>query len=366
MNFDFTKTIINGLKFWTKEFVEDKVTSVEDKIITSETNSKTYTDEQISSSEESTKSYIDEQVGSIEIPEQVQSNLSEADSTSVSYVDGVVQQRHLPEGYPYSEVEFAEIVPSQSVTTAPIAELGNLNGNMSFPPSETVIEAGFSYIVSFDGVEYECVASGDDSSVILGNTVNGIMGNGDDTGEPFCIMKQGSSVAIITKEAGTYTIGISGEVEVNYPLDGKYIPTFVVDATNLPTTTKEWGELHEKLKNAWNSGARILLDRFGDGKQLLRCSNWDGAYGVFIEPSQDFFEVYSLTAMSFDGGSLTKHTIARNDDIPEGLPTVTTDNNGQFLRVVDGKWQAVTLETEDWTFTLEDGSSVTKKVAVLS
>jgi hypothetical protein len=26
-----------------------------------------------------------------------------------------------------------------------------------------------------------------------------------------------------------------------------------------------------------------------------------------------------------------------------GLPTVTTDNNGAFLRVVDGKWEAVTV-----------------------
>ena len=207
MNFDFTKTIINGLKFWTKEFVEDKVTSVEDKITASETNSKTYidneissseestksyvddalmatedeiktyTDEQISSSEESTKtyvdnkiseviggapellntldelsealnddenfattvanqiaekqdklifdftptidstnpvtsggvkSYVDEQVGSIDIPEQLQANLSEADETNKAYVSGVLQQRHLPDGYPYEEVEKVE------------------------------------------------------------------------------------------------------------------------------------------------------------------------------------------------------------------------------------------------------------------
>lgn len=75
MDFNFTKTIINGLKFWTKELVKEKVTSIEEEITASETNSKTYTDEQISSSEESVKSYVDEQIGSIDIPEHTWESL---------------------------------------------------------------------------------------------------------------------------------------------------------------------------------------------------------------------------------------------------------------------------------------------------
>ena len=32
-----------------------------------------------------------------------------------------------------------------------------------------------------------------------------------------------------------------------------------------------------------------------------------------------------------------------------GLPTVTTDNNGDFLRVVDGAWAAVAVGTAEET-----------------
>ena len=53
-------------------------------------------------------------------------------------------------------------------------------------------------------------------------------------------------------------------------------------------------------------------------------------------------------------------------EIPEGLPVVTSENNGQFLRVIDGTWTPVALETEEWTFTLDDGTSVVKNVVVLA
>lgn len=36
-------------------------------------------------------------------------------------------------------------------------------------------------------------------------------------------------------------------------------------------------------------------------------------------------------------------SIARTWDIPDGLPAVTTDNNGAFLRVVDGVWTTATV-----------------------
>lgn len=33
----------------------------------------------------------------------------------------------------------------------------------------------------------------------------------------------------------------------------------------------------------------------------------------------------------------------------EGVPAVTTADNGKFLRVVDGKWAAVTVTAEELT-----------------
>lgn len=43
---------------------------------------------------------------------------------------------------------------------------------------------------------------------------------------------------------------------------------------------------------------------------------------------------------------------------------VTSADNGKFLRVVSGAWAAQQPTTEAWTFTLEDGSTITKNVCI--
>ena len=48
----------------------------------------------------------------------------------------------------------------------------------------------------------------------------------------------------------------------------------------------------------------------------------------------------------------------------EVLPTVTTADNGKILKVTNGAWVAQQPTTETWTFTLEDGSTITKNVCI--
>ena len=47
------------------------------------------------------------------------------------------------------------------------------------------------------------------------------------------------------------------------------------------------------------------------------------------------------------------------------IPDFSATNNGQFLGIVNGALTWVTLNTEEWTFTLEDGSTVTKNVVTI-
>ena len=46
------------------------------------------------------------------------------------------------------------------------------------------------------------------------------------------------------------------------------------------------------------------------------------------------------------------------------IPSVTASDNGKFLQVVSGAWVAQQPTTEAWTFTLEDGSTITKNVCI--
>ena len=46
------------------------------------------------------------------------------------------------------------------------------------------------------------------------------------------------------------------------------------------------------------------------------------------------------------------------------IPTVTASDNDKLLRVVSGTWVAQQPTTEAWSFTLEDGSTITKNVCI--
>lgn len=46
------------------------------------------------------------------------------------------------------------------------------------------------------------------------------------------------------------------------------------------------------------------------------------------------------------------------------VPTVTASDNGKLLRVISGAWVAQQPITEAWSFTLEDGSTITKNVCI--
>ena len=46
------------------------------------------------------------------------------------------------------------------------------------------------------------------------------------------------------------------------------------------------------------------------------------------------------------------------------VPTVTASDNGKILTVTNGVWVAKQPTTEVWTFTLDDGSTITKNVCI--
>lgn len=71
------------------------------------------------------------------------------------------------------------------------------------------------------------------------------------------------------------------------------------------------------------------------------------------------------------GNPANLHTNAKDslvnaiNEVDGRVPKVTEDNEGHFVRVVNGKLSAVPVAAEEWTFTLDDDSTVTKKVVVM-
>lgn len=132
--------------------------------------------------------------------------------------------------------------------TTPIMGMGNMSGTETTLPV-TTFEAGKTYIVTYNGVEYPCICISQEGGVALGNT--GML-EGTDTGEPFVIFTHigASTVGILDlNKAESCTISIAIETsgggggnvvsavfeitqdeEENYIVNCNKTPAEVVDA----------------------------------------------------------------------------------------------------------------------------------------
>ena len=71
-------------------------------------------------------------------------------------------------------------------------------------------------------------------------------------------------------------------------------------------------------------------------------------------PGTDYLAEAPVTSVNGKTGDVTVSEI----------PSVTASDNGKFLQVANGAWAAQQPTTEAWTFTLEDGSTITKNVCI--
>ena len=165
-----------------------------------------------------------------------------------------------------------------------------LNSNAYFVEGQT-------YIVNFNGTSYECVAWYNGSNAVL-------LGNGDIYGganmggdEPFSIDSYVEGHPYLNvSSAGDYTVSVSTMETEIVKIPEKYLPDNVlVEVDILP--------LAEELSS-----------------------------------KQDIITGTQGQIVGFDENG---NVVAQ--DMPSSMPTVTTSDNGKFLRVVDGAWAATTV-----------------------
>lgn len=143
----------------------------------------------------------------------------------------------------FSEIKDVAIIPEQTVEIAMNEDIGLICAAVStFVPTENE-----KIKVVWDGVEYNC-SSGDG---FFGNT--SILGEGEDTGEPFVYLVSEDVGYIFCAEEGTYTISVSVRKNVvAKQLDFKYLPTIDLD-----------------YFITFNEGEEVLPDNIH--KQMIEC-----------------------------------------------------------------------------------------------
>lgn len=250
------------------------------------------------------KSYTDQHSGG---GGGIQSDWNQNDETAADYV------KNRP-FYTGDKIE-AEWLPETSV----LIESGETLISSTF---ENEITVGATYSVTFDGTTTEYIGTkfaqsgqslvyfGDDFAQVMSGTIKGTV----------YAAQNGMLIMATTNETlngATHTISIREVTEQVIKVPEKYIPPtpeFVVDATNLPTDTKAWGELLTSLEDAYNSGHDIFLDVYGTGGTKLKLTNCLSCYYLFLYPESDYtINAYILEALPSDGGSLNTYTLSTQE-----------------------------------------------------
>ena len=125
---------------------------------------------------------------------------------------------YMPEGYPSKSVKTTTLMEEQELSFASNGVL-----YMALLTEALGIAEGQTYTVNWDGTEYECVCRYSDGLSWLGNT--SIMGNGDDTGEPFLYSETNSGSVFGTLDtAASHTISVKTTVETVTPMAEEFLP----------------------------------------------------------------------------------------------------------------------------------------------
>lgn len=128
---------------------------------------------------------------------------------------------YMPEGYPTKTVETVTLLEEQQVAFK--SYKGTYVSTIKENPPEIVV--GQTYIVKWDGTEYECVSFIDDSNSVIGNL--SIPGIGDDTGEPFFYFYDEAELVggfMTLNTSASHTISVKRIEETVTPMAEEYLP----------------------------------------------------------------------------------------------------------------------------------------------
>ena len=176
---------------------------------------------------------------------------------------------YMPEGYPKKATETVTLMEEQEVAFtlkngAYKAQLGN---------APEIVE-GQTYLINWDGTEYECVCFDYNSTPALGNLSIG--GAGDDTGEPFIYAyfnTTGKALFITPDTSASHTISVKGIAETVTPMAEEFLPATALITYDLGTNTYSSALTNDELYERLLGGKQIVLYTT-DGNEYLYLTRW--------------------------------------------------------------------------------------------
>ena len=136
---------------------------------------------------------------------------------------------YMPEGYPKKTTGIVTVMEEQEIAFADGG--GMYVANL---PDGFKVTAGQTYVVNWDGTEYECVGSAVDETLYsIGNA--SIAGESNNTGEPFLYTINAASGAIgqffTLDTSASHTVSVTTAMEVIIPMSEDFLPTAAKNTT---------------------------------------------------------------------------------------------------------------------------------------
>ena len=263
--------------------------------------------------------------------------------------------------------------------------------------TDVLMSDGETYVVTWDDVEYICLARRDGESVFIGRQSlmkeHGYSGNLLDIGnEPFAIYTTDSGDLGVLRNNQSHTVTVKRATKrVDYFMPVRYLPAHThtiedvfelgvnkeimleentatlrsgdleqysdwMEISVLPshgdTCIVTWqGEEYETVAYLEEARGRIYVGN----RHFYSDAEDTGEPFLFLIDAEDYeYRIYThdeLTECTYKAWVQRKaihpkyipDTIARKSDLANAMPSVTTADNGKFLRVVDGVWAATTV-----------------------
>lgn len=239
----------------------------------------------------------------------------------------------------------------------PETTLDFTNNSMLENPFTVEFVENQTYLVTWNGVEYECVAymaEGPNAPSIGNGSIAGIGGGNS---EPFFCTAIGGAVLLFAAELGTYTMSIIGMVSEVHKIDQKYLPDnilTVVITGQLEDGTFVASHSSSEIFAAENAGQTVVFyDNEGYkytslGAGSMEC--WFECINIWYEEaSASWVCIYEDKTIVFDQDRYIPSTERITAQVGQTIVVEEIDENGMptAWRAIDRhRFEAVTLTDE--------------------
>ena len=206
---------------------------------------------------------------------------------------------YMPEGYPRKSVQTVTLMEEQEVAFFDMG--GGIYGAVLTDAFNLV--AAQTYIVNWDGTEYECVCR-DNGVLYIGNP--SISGEGENSGEPFVYLNnpnRGRGTFGTLDTSASHTISVKRIEETVTPIDEKYLPDNLATKSDVEVT-------QEVLDGVFSSVATFTFDKQTSGRDTFELNAFNYYKISDFNPSPS--DVISCKGTNESGNESTRILAGQN------------------------------------------------------